>query len=190
MAIELWYETHSTTIDNERGIATGWLPGELSDSGRHQAEQLGDRLRERRLDVLFVSDLTRAADTAAIAVGESVLPVVFDARLRECNYGELNGCPVERLVAERRQRIDVPFPGGESYVDVVNRTAAFLVELADAWDGRRTGVIAHSANRWALEHLLHGRDLADLVDAPFAWQPGWRFEVPAGWQPVLPERGV
>ena len=34
MAIELVYETHSTTIDNETGIATGWLEGTLSERGR------------------------------------------------------------------------------------------------------------------------------------------------------------
>ena len=32
--VQLIYETHSRTIDNERGIATGWLPGELSADGR------------------------------------------------------------------------------------------------------------------------------------------------------------
>ena len=35
--VRLVYETHATTIDNEAGVATGWLPGELS----------ADRCRER-----------------------------------------------------------------------------------------------------------------------------------------------
>jgi len=43
MAIELVFETHSTTVDNERGRATGWLPGQLSERGRAQAQQLGHR---------------------------------------------------------------------------------------------------------------------------------------------------
>jgi hypothetical protein len=33
MAVELVYETHSVSVDNERGITTGWLPGELSEEG-------------------------------------------------------------------------------------------------------------------------------------------------------------
>lgn len=37
MAIELVYETHSSTEDNEHAIATGWLPGRLSASGREHA---------------------------------------------------------------------------------------------------------------------------------------------------------
>ena len=34
MAVTIIYETHSTTVDNERGIATGWLGGALSERGR------------------------------------------------------------------------------------------------------------------------------------------------------------
>ena len=36
-------------------------------------------------------------------------------------------------------------------------------------------VIAHSANRWAMQHLLDGTPLEQLVVAPFAWQPGWEW---------------
>jgi hypothetical protein len=42
-------------------------------------------------------------------------------------------------------------------------------------DGQRTLVIAHSANRWAIQHLLHGAPLADVIAAPFEWQPGWEY---------------
>lgn len=41
MAIELVFESHSTTLDNEQGRATGWLPGQLSVQGRMQARDLG-----------------------------------------------------------------------------------------------------------------------------------------------------
>ena len=44
--IELVYETHSTTTDNEMGVATGWLPGRLSEAGRELARALGERRRD------------------------------------------------------------------------------------------------------------------------------------------------
>jgi broad specificity phosphatase PhoE len=50
MAVELAYETHSTSVDNERGVATGWLDGELSELGRDQARALGERRRKRECD--------------------------------------------------------------------------------------------------------------------------------------------
>jgi len=30
VSVEIVFETHSISVDNERGIATGWLPGRLS----------------------------------------------------------------------------------------------------------------------------------------------------------------
>jgi len=184
MAIELVYETHSTTVDNENGIATGWLEGQLSDSGRRQAVELGERRRDDGLAAVFTSDLGRAIETAEIAFRGSELPVHHDWRLRECNYGELNGTPAHDLDREERlRRIDVPFPGGESYRQVVERTRSFLNDLFPERDGSRVLVIAHSANRWALQHLLLGAPLEEVVGAPFDWQEGWEYALP-GQLPV------
>lgn len=179
--LEIVYETHSVTTDNEAGIATGWLPGQLSARGRELAVELGVRRRNDGITAVFCSDLRRAVETAEIAFGGSRIPISQDARLRECDYCELNGMPVERLAAQRSAHIDAPFPGGQSYRQVVDQTRDFLRELAADGDGRRVLLIAHSANRWALEHLLHGRPLETLVDAPFEWQPGWVYALSSSW---------
>jgi broad specificity phosphatase PhoE len=171
--LELVYETHSLTVDNETGAATGWLPGELSAAGREQARLLGERRRD--VDAVFVSDLHRALQTVEIAFGGTSVPIFVDRRLRECDYGELNGAPADIVVGVRREHIETPYPGGESYRDVVARTDSFLLDLQQRWDGRRVCVVAHSANRWALEHRAYGTPLEDLVDAPFAWREGWEF---------------
>jgi broad specificity phosphatase PhoE len=173
VAVEVVFETHSVSLDNERGIATGWLGGALSTRGRELASELGRRRREDGLAAVFTSDLARAVETARIAFAGTSIPIHEDARLRECNYGSLNGSPTAAL-APRARFIETPFPGGESYRDVVTRVARFLAELAP-YEGKRLLVIGHSATRWALEHLLNGVALEDLVDAPFAWQPGWEF---------------
>jgi broad specificity phosphatase PhoE len=178
--VELVYETHSTTTDNENGVATGWLGGRLSAEGRRQAAELGERRRDDGIAAAYVSDLARAVETAEIALAGSGIPVRRDARLRECDYGELNGMPVARLAAERASHIDEPWPGGESYRRVVARTRDLLRELA-AGPPRRVLLIAHSANRWALDCLLDGADLGTLVEAPFGWRAGWRYELPLGW---------
>jgi alpha-ribazole phosphatase/probable phosphoglycerate mutase len=173
--IELVYETHSISTDNEAGIATGWLPGELSATGRELAKTLGERRRDDGLAVVYSSDLRRAVETADIAFEGSDLPRRQDPRLRECNYGELNGCPVEEMEALKPSRVDEPYPGGESYRQVVERTRDFLSDLLAEFDGRRVLVIAHAANRWSLQHLLLGTPLEELVTAPFEWQEGWEY---------------
>jgi broad specificity phosphatase PhoE len=61
-------------------------------------------------------------------------------------------------------------------------TREFLREVAAEYDGGRVLVVAHSANRWALAHLLGGQPLEELVDAPFVRRPGWEYVLPAGWR--------
>lgn len=175
MTVSLVYETHSLTEDNETGHATGWLPGKLSKEGRALAAELGARRRDDGIAAVFVSDLARAAETATIAFAGTDIPINYDDRLRECDYGELNGCPVEALRNERPKHISAAFTGGQSYEDVVEQTRDFLLEIARQFDGRRVLVIAHSANKWALDVILEGKRLEDLVGRPFAWQEGWEY---------------
>jgi 2,3-bisphosphoglycerate-dependent phosphoglycerate mutase len=67
MTIEIIFETHSTSEDNEYGRATGWLPGKLSATGRRQARELGLRRSDDGIAAVFSSDLGRAVETARIA---------------------------------------------------------------------------------------------------------------------------
>ena len=103
------------------------------------------------------------------------MPFLLDRRLREVDYGELNGAAVAAVAAERPCRVDVPFPGGESYRDVVRRVRSLLAELAAERAGRRVLLVGHTATRWALDHLLDRRPLEEVVAEPFAWREGWEY---------------
>ena len=173
--VDLVFETHSTSEDNERGIATGWLGGRLSPEGEVQAAKLGSRRRSDGIDIVFSSDLNRAVETAQIAFGGSGIPVKVDWRLRECDYGAMNGMPRSELEAERMRRLDEPFPEGESWRAAVARVVGFLDELAMERPGERVLLIGHVATRWALDHHILGRPLNQLVASPFLWQEGWEY---------------
>jgi 2,3-bisphosphoglycerate-dependent phosphoglycerate mutase len=177
MALSVVFETHSTTVDNERGIATGWLPGELSERGRSQAAELGLRRSDDDLAAVFCSDLTRAEQTARIAFAGSSVPVLLDWRLRECDYGRRSGMRAAELHAGRRAHLDLPYPGGESWREAVTRVGWFLEDLRRRWDGQRLLVIGHVATRWGLYHRLNGTPLEELADENFAWQEGWEFRL-------------
>ncbi|MFG1944847.1 histidine phosphatase family protein [Nonomuraea sp. NPDC048826] len=186
MSVRLVYETHATTVDNERGIATGHLPGELSAVGREQARELGER--RRGVEVVYASDLGRAVETVELAFG-GVREVRFDARLRECDYGDLTGRPVRELAPLRVRHIDVPWPGGESYRQVVARTAAFLrdvrSDLNDVRDGLRgvpdvgDGLRGVPDVRDGLRVEAGGPGVPDVGDGPGVREPG---DASARWQ--------
>jgi 2,3-bisphosphoglycerate-dependent phosphoglycerate mutase len=175
MSTQIVFETHSITEDNENGFATGWRPGRLSAAGRSGASALGERRRNDGIDAVFTSDLQRAVETATIAFGETAIPVLHDWRLRECDYGELNGAQRERVVGRRADYLDQPYPGGESWTQAVQRVGRFLDDLPLRWDGQRVVVIGHIATHWAFDHLLRGVPLADLVCDESGWQEGWEY---------------
>ncbi|OKI56040.1 histidine phosphatase family protein [Micromonospora sp. CB01531] len=177
MSTEIVFETHSWSEDNDRGLATGWLPGRLSGKGRALAAELGRRRRDDGIDAVFASDLHRAAETAAIAFSGTPIPVLHDWRLRECDYGERNGMPAAKLHEHRDRYLDEPYPSGESWRQAVHRVRRFLDDLPLRWAGRRVLVIGHVATRWGLDHWIDGVRLEDLIDADFAWREGWEYRL-------------
>src|SRR5574340_348536 len=90
-AVSIVFETHSTSTDNERWLASGGRDCALSAAGRRQARELGQRRAEDELAALFASDLARASETARIAFGRRGIPAFHDWRLRGCHFGELDG---------------------------------------------------------------------------------------------------
>src|SRR3989344_4970499 len=48
--IKITYFVHGTTTDNEQDLATGWLPGKLSELGIKQAEELGKLVADKKLN--------------------------------------------------------------------------------------------------------------------------------------------
>jgi broad specificity phosphatase PhoE len=176
----IFFETHATSPDNEAGLASGSFDVELSAAGEEQARTLGVRRQHDELAVVFCSDLRRAFRTAEIAFAHRALPIVRDVRLRECDYGRLTRVPVREIEAQRAERVAIPFPGGESYQQVTGRVAAWLDEAARAYARHTVFVVGHRATFYALEHLIKGVPLREVVLSPWRWQPGWVYELTSG----------
>lgn len=178
--IQVVFETHSISEDNERELASGWSHSRLSPAGRELARELGRRRLGDGIDAVFSSDLRRAAETATIAFGETAVPILLDWRLRECDYGELNAGPAAGHAGNRARFLDEPYPAGESWRQAVARVGRFIQDLPSRWAGKRVLVIGHIATRWGLEHYLGGVSLEELAGAPFGWQEGWEYTLGPG----------
>jgi broad specificity phosphatase PhoE len=179
VAVTLIYETHSTTVDNETGRATGWLPGELSAQGILEAQALGQRRRDDGIDAVFCSDLRRAVQTATTAFDGSGIPLFLDWRLRETNYGKQNGMPTSVLHATRLEHVDKPYPNGESWREAADRTLECLRDIAKRFDGGRVVVIGHAAQRYLLRSMFDGMSFEQTLGAPFEWREGWEYSFSA-----------
>ena len=176
MAVEIVFESHGTTYDNEAHLSSGWNDIELSPLGIEQSKQMGERYKDDHFDAIFCADLQRAYKSAEIGFGDK-WPVIKDSRLRECDYGDLTQSPSEIVDKEKPQHINIPFPNGESYTQTTARMKVFLEELLKKYDGKRVMIIGSRATQFGLENLINHVPLEQLTSAPFKWQPGWSYSL-------------
>jgi broad specificity phosphatase PhoE len=178
MSVRITYFVHGTTTDNEQDMSSGWKDVGLSELGVRQSEELKDKTAHLKFDAIFTSDLKRAVDSANITWGDGY-ETIQDARLRECNYGDLNGKPSSVVEQFAEQSIDEPMPNGESYEMVKARIAEFLNELKDRYDGKHIAIVAHRAPQLALDVLLKGMTWEEAFEKDWrktkSWQPGWEY---------------
>jgi 2,3-bisphosphoglycerate-dependent phosphoglycerate mutase len=114
---------HGESEWNSKNLFTGWVDVSLSARGEQEAVAAGRMITEAGLapDVVHTSVLTRAIQTANLALGEaglSWLPVRRSWRLNERHYGALQGKDKAQVRAEFgddqfmlwRRSYDVPPP--------------------------------------------------------------------------------
>lgn len=174
--VTIIFEAHGTTYDNEAHKASGHYDVELSPLGIQQSKEMGERYRDDHFDAIFCSDLQRSYKSAEIAFGDRS-PIIKDARLRECDYGDLTRRPSGEVESQKTKRIKDPFPNGESYEQTSERMKSFLQDLLRDYNGKRVMIIGHRATQYGLEHWIKGLPLEQVIPAPWKWQPGWVYEL-------------
>lgn len=176
--VYITYFVHATTVDNEVGNATGWLPGELSTLGWRQAEELRTEVLSQEFYTVFSSDLRRAVDTAELAFGRR-FDINYDVRLREVDYGDWNGSRHSSFVGSAADYISTPFPGGESYRDVEARVRALCNDLKSQFCGQHVALLAHQAPQFALEVICNGLSWDEAIQQDWriskSYRPGWSY---------------
>ena len=178
MSVKIMYYVHGTTTDNELHVSSGWKNVELSPKGIEQSFALKEKVPMDKIDIVFCSDLKRAVVSANNIFG-GVKEIIEDNRIRECNYGDLDGKHTSLVKYE--EHIDNPFPNGESLKDVEARIRNFLNYLKENYDGKTVALVAHKAPQLAIEVLTMNKTWDESIATDWrktkAWQPGWEYEV-------------
>lgn len=71
----LYLTRHGETEWNVQNKVCGITDVELTDKGRSQAKELGEKLRDHKIDLIVSSPLKRALETARIAEGAGAYPL-------------------------------------------------------------------------------------------------------------------
>jgi probable phosphoglycerate mutase len=123
----------------------------LTDLGHKQARQVRARLAGARIAAIYISTLSRTAQTAAPLAERLGLAPQVEADLREVHLGEWEGGEYRKMVAQQhpiamrmlaQERWDV-IPGAEPSVAFAGRVRAAIDALAAGHPGKRVAAFTH-----------------------------------------------
>ncbi|MBI3631270.1 MAG: histidine phosphatase family protein [Candidatus Staskawiczbacteria bacterium] len=163
---------HGEAISNIKGIVSSWpekFNNHLTLRGKEQIKKSAGKLKSltakanKKLDLIFSSDLLRAKQTAEIVSQRLKLKPKFDKRLREIGFGDLNGRPAEELLYFRfeEKRINHSFQKGETYESVLKRVFNFFKNTEKKYKGKNILIISHQCPLWILENRINGFSLVE-----------------------------
>ncbi len=174
-AVDFCLIRHGETDWNREARMQGHADVGLNAQGRAQAEQVAQALQNEVFDVLYASDLSRAADTAAAIarLRQPALAVQHTPLLRERDYGRFQGMTlaeveaIEPDAAQRWRSREAGFApdGGETLLQFAARMDAWLQDCVQRHAGQRVAVVTHGGVLDIVWRLVHGV----AVDVPRAW---------------------
>ncbi len=164
----IYFARHGETVWNVENKICGMTDSPLTEKGRQQARELGQKVKESgvHIDEILYSPLSRAADTAKAVAEATGLPARCEPRLREQCFGKYEGTP--RDGAEFRiskTHFADRYDGGESMMQLAQRIYNLLDELRQ--DENKTYLlVAHNGIARVVESYFHGHDQRGVFRPP------------------------
>lgn len=154
---------HGKTNWNYEGRFQGQEDIPLNGEGRAQAKLAAAALRGVVFDAAWSSDLSRAAETAKIILGNRRLKLNASKNLREQNYGQWAGrtsADIIRMFPEdierrKRDRFTMRPTGGESLAEMQARVVAQFEKIAGRKKRGNILVVTHGGPSFAfISHVI------------------------------------
>ena len=167
---------HGESLGNLHEKFLGHTNLGLSPLGERQAEALAARLADVAIDLVYSSDLCRAANTVLPTAKEHGLTVIPDERLREVFAGKWEEMsfdeigivyPEDRALWKNNIGLSCP-TGGERVADLLVRVRTALDEIAARHPGKTVLVGTHATPIRAITAQLRGYPLDRMVEVPWA----------------------
>jgi len=161
----LYIVRHGETNENLNHVIQGQTDSSLNETGKQQAKNISEKLKNIKFDNIFSSDLSRAKETADIIAINRQIAIQTTKSLRERNWGRLEGKStelahqIEKLKAkltENEKNTYKPHPEIESDEEIISRFITFLREIAVGYKGKTILIVGHGGlNRTILFHFLN-----------------------------------
>ena len=120
---------HGETLSNKEKRIQGISDVDLSAVGIEQARLLAHSLKDYPVQTIYTSPLKRTLQTAEIINEFHSREISADPDLMEMNYGDFEGVPFKKILADEKEFIDrwlagpasVQMPNGESLTQLQER---------------------------------------------------------------------
>ena len=141
---------HGEALNNQLKITSSWPEKNkysLTFKGVKEIEKIIPRLKKKKIDLIFSSDVLRAKQTAQIVAGALNKKVIFDKRLREHNFGAYNGRSAKewyKLFGHHNDQYIIKPSGGENLAEVKKRMMDFLKMTDRKYEGKTILIVSHA----------------------------------------------
>jgi len=148
---QIYFIRHGQTDWNVIKKFQGQTDIPLNSMGRNQAQVAANYLKQKSFDVMYSSDLSRAAETADIINTHHNLPIERETRLRERSFGRFEG----HTIAETREKfpelrqgyendkLNFTIPDGESRLEFIQRVGIMLNDIYENHPNQTVAVVSH-----------------------------------------------
>ncbi len=134
----------------------------LLPRGQKEVLKSAQKLKNKKIDLIFSSDFSRCKETAAIAaraLGVAEEKIIFDEHLREINTGIFDAKPAEEYCAHFSsllEKFSKTPPNGENLSQLKNRVAEFIYDLEKKYEGKNILIISHEHPIWLMFGAAEG----------------------------------
>jgi len=159
--MKIYFVRHGQTQKNKERRATGWADDPLNEEGIKEAYKTKEEV-PNDFTHIYSSDLVRCRQTAEIINKKLNILTTYDIRLRERNFGSLQGKTIEEIGSElwekdHNQEYNYQSYGGESVKDVKERLFDFIFDIKKKQNGKKVLIVTHAGIIRLLHHLLKGK---------------------------------
>ena len=158
---------HAETIWHAEDRYAGQIDISLNENGIKQSRELTIWSDTVNPVAIYSSDLSRAIDTALPMCEKEKLELRIDSRLREINFGDLEGLNPKEIESKfwdtRQEYLHSPatvmFPNGESGTKALSRAKPAIMEILDSYESGSVVLISHGSLMRIIACDLMGLDV-------------------------------
>lgn len=162
---------HGRAVSNHEDFLSCWPENKTKEVhlipiGIEQVKKTAEKLKKQKIDLIFASDLLRTRQTAEIIAEKLNLKVTLDERLREVNFGILNGQPIKAyadLFPDRLTKFKTKPEGGENHTEIKKRMINFLLEINKKYENKKILIVSHGDPLWILAGAAEGMNNEEIV---------------------------